>query len=594
MPDTKITMEVIDTTAQEAASPGSSDQMLWWGPVQLKFPQPLYKKFITLEDGFAVMDGTFEPFPDDPYRAEYVSGEILPDGIQYGWWTKSFSNAEGLFSVSPVLKITWVSAHTSMGLTLHWYDDVPLKINIRWYSGWEDNSLIYSRDYMVDSADFTAEGFVSGYKRIDLTVLKTKPFRQAKLYGIDYGYNISWSEGSVIFAKVLEEVDPISAELSVNTLNFELQGKQGEFNILRPSGVYQSFQQQQPVKVQYTEDGNSKDMGTFYLDTWEGQDNDTGSFTAVDAIGVLDKTNFYGAVFNNTPASDAVKKVMDSAGWTKYELAEDLKSILVSGIIEPCTHREALQQIAFSLMAIVEDNRSDTIRIHRTPRTYGHLITRDRKIIGGKIKQDKNITRVDVTAHQFVLGTQREELFKDTLQPGINLVQLSDPAAEVQSETENATTGGNMPDAPDSPYYVMVKVGSEEAIEVTLTGLVYQDMSTLYSAGSAAIEENIASVEAATLITPGIAQEVAAHVLDYYLQRYELTNTVIPQEESSGEKIAVQLADGNDYVEGTIIGMDVDITGGFIANTTIISTGKSLKVVSYCGELYAGQQLGVI
>ena len=54
-------------------------------------------------------------------------------------------------------------------------------------------------------------------------VLETnRPGRYLKLAGIDYGVYLHFSGDEIIKARVLEECDPLSAEISINTLNLTL------------------------------------------------------------------------------------------------------------------------------------------------------------------------------------------------------------------------------------------------------------------------------------------------------------------------------------------------------------------------------------
>ena len=56
--------------------------------------------------------------------------------------------------------------------------------------------------------------------------------------GIDYGVYLHFSGHEIVEAHVLEECDPISSEISINTLNVSLYNKEGRFSILNPEGYF--------------------------------------------------------------------------------------------------------------------------------------------------------------------------------------------------------------------------------------------------------------------------------------------------------------------------------------------------------------------
>ena len=66
--------------------------------------------------------------------------------------------------------------------------------------------------------------------------------------------------------QVLEEANPISSEVSVNTLTLSFHTEQGTFDLLDLTGAYVLFQQRQRADVTGWIDGMEMNMGTFYLD----------------------------------------------------------------------------------------------------------------------------------------------------------------------------------------------------------------------------------------------------------------------------------------------------------------------------------------
>ena len=61
-----------------------------------------------------------------------------------------------------------------------------------------------------------------------------------------------------------------------------------------------------------------------------------------------------------------------------YDLAPSLAGIVIKGYLPVCTHREALQQVAFALGAVVSCARSDNIRIYPLPPATSTITPHDK------------------------------------------------------------------------------------------------------------------------------------------------------------------------------------------------------------------------
>lgn len=60
---------------------------------------------------------------------------------------------------------------------------------------------------------------------------------------------LHFSGDEIIKAHVLEECDPLSAEISINTLNITLFNQEGRFSILNPEGYFDVLQHRQKLTV---------------------------------------------------------------------------------------------------------------------------------------------------------------------------------------------------------------------------------------------------------------------------------------------------------------------------------------------------------
>lgn len=580
---TNIVINLVDITAKmSSADPSTADKLIWFGPIQVRQNSGAVQKFATLEQDFTLLDGTHYLYPDNP---------AYDDGNQYGWWTASISDGDGNFAENPTLTILFTRAITCLGITLMFQEDYPLEIVVDWYNG---ASVTMSKTFQPDALQYFCDQAVVGFTKIVINITKAKPYRRVKLTNIEYGRVMQWSGEDVISAKVLEEVNPVSNELSINTAEFELYDASGAFDILNLKGLFTYLQKGQQVVVSNDDIGSDNPMGTFYLDTWESSDIDVGKFAAYSAVGRIDKFSFNGGIYVNKPASELVAEIMSAAGWNDYELAEELQDIQISGYIAVCTCREALQQVAFALRATVSDARCNCIYIFRALRSYSQILGRDRKFDGGKTTLLSYVSAVKMLAHSYSLSGSNEEVYKGTVSPGVSIIHLQEPAEYVTSQTSGVDVIDPVDDSAPSANIIWVRSTLEADTELTLNGQKYDDNTTLYVASNANSDGSPITVEKATLVSASNAQDIATNLLAYYNLRFQTEVDFSLEGEQAGNKIAVENKSGIGYSLNTAESLSIDLVGGMVAAAKLLSDATNLVMAMYCGDLYCGESLGVM
>lgn len=573
---TEIVLDLIDVTAKDDSSLVATDIQPFSDTGQLKRDDLAVPDYATLEDDFFLLDGSKELFPD------------TPTGMDFGYWSRNLSGADGAFEAPPMLEITFSEQHTSAGLTLHFLPDYPALLNIQWYT--LGGVLIISKDFQPGALNYFCECPVENFGRLIITFRRTtNPYRYIKLRAIDYGTFLTYADTDVVEAKITEEVDLISNTLSVNTANFTLHSPADDFNLMNPQGVFKLFQQGQQVHIRHFLDSGPVQMGTYRLATWQSADASAGQFTANSSVGELDKTDFkLGQIYVNKPAGNIIDAIMASTGWSDYEVEEAIRNTSLSGRLAISTHRTALQQVAFAAGAIVDDSRGSTIRIYSQPPTYNHLIPRSRKFSGGSVKLLSYVSDVSLTAHSYVLKADAEQIFQGTLAVGTHEIQFDAACAEL------TITGGTI--AEQHPNYVVVQIDTDG--EVTITGRKYEDHPVIYLHAAeklpAGAARNTIKFETATLISAANAPVIAQRLYEYYQLRYQTSTSIILDQERAGEKVALQHSGDTGYTMDTVEKMDIDLTGGFVANATLIGNGIDIVQAYYTGEIYAGQDMGVL
>lgn len=489
---TTISFGLVDITAKLDSTFTTDDKQSFVDMQQLKRDELEIRKFATLEKNYFRLDGTFELFPDDAGQHDF------------GLWSSSMSGEDGNFVNPVMLTINFTEPHSSQGLTFSFHestDDYCDSLNVKWYG--TSNNLLSDEDFNPDEPVYFADNEIENYKKIIITFYSTnKPYRYLKLSQLDFGQIKLFTGSGLVSAKVLEDIDPISSELRINTLNFTLYSENAEFSILNPQGIFERLQQRQPLKVHEYLDGVKKTMGTYYLDEWENEDEYNINMTGIDLVGVMDGTDFTGGAYDNIAAGVIIDEIMTSAN-AEYELDSSLESKVLSGIIPACTHREALQQVAFAIGGIVDCSRTHTIKIYPMPTGLSGHIGKDRKFQGQKLKLKPLVTGVEVTAHNYINGEDNPQIFgvyNPNLSPGD--------------------------------------------------------------------KENILKVEKATLVSNSNALEVAQRVYDYFQMRHQNEGEILLQNEECGQIVTIDSLH-NQKIKGIVEKLDIDLTGGFIAASTI-------------------------
>lgn len=579
--NTRVEFGLYDVTARGDSAPSCTTAKPFCnlGRDLLLESVPSQNKYGTLESEQWLMDGSFSFFPE------------VPEQYFWGLWSTTQSDKNGVFADPPVLDITFTQDHSSSGLTLHFYiptDDWASRIKIQWFS--QDGGLISMALFYPDAVDYYCAKKVENYRRIRIHFLETnRPGRYLKLAGIDYGVYLHFSGHEIVEAHVLEECDPLSSEISINTLNVSLYNKEGRFSILNPEGYFDVLQHKQKFTVweDVKQDARSTGsvsycMGTFYLSDWSNSGDTLADFSAVDAIGLLDGAPFDGGIYDTT-AAELAEAIL--TGYS-YTLDGSLAAERVQGYIAAGTRRGALQQLAFAIGAVVDCSRGELIRIASAPSKASGMITYDRKLQdGSKVTLNPLITAVAVTAHRYLPGEATEELYRDTLDPGIYRVTFNAPAV-VDSLT---VTGAELTESGVNLCTLTVA----KAGEVCVTGRKYTDSTVVLRRTAANLppnaQDNELTVTDATLVGPSRAEAVAVRVLEHYAQRYEQNFSMVAGDEKLADRLIIQ-SFGGEMVRGVLTKLEFDLTGGFLADAKVIGRRLTSNAAAYAGEIHAGER----
>lgn len=557
----KIVFGLYDITAKDDSNLSIDDKQTFSDLDELKQDNVNEIKYATLEKNYFNLDGS-------KVLLEY---NAKAQGI--GLWSKSMSDSKGLFQKPPTLLITFSQVHSSNGITFQFSEDNYCNdLNIKFYN---NDTLLKDLSFTPNESTFFCSEIVENYNKLIITFKKTNnPYRYLKLINIVYGQNRVFTPSEITSANILEEIDPLSNEISINTLEFSIFSRDEAFNMLNPKGIYKLLQSRQMFRVYEMNDGIEMDMGTFYLDEWKNETEAISNMKAIDLIGLLDKTTYYGGIFYDEQIDIILIRILETANMDEHTITFDddnLRKIHLSGYIPICTHREAIQQVLFSAGLVADCSRSKKIKIYKLKDSNAKNIPYDRK------KQDSEtvelndiVTGVQVTSHQYLYNTntqvysEKKELYNADLDAGEHFIKFSEPVYGITVE------GATLLDF--SCAYAKVNVTTKGNVKIE--GYEYYHVTKVYESKIETKDndkENILQVTDATLISDNNAQEVADRILNYYQNTYKM-NVDFKIEDESISDTAIVYTLYNQKLKGNIKKMDIDLTGGFIASSTIIGS----------------------
>jgi hypothetical protein len=467
------------------------------------------RAYASYEPDYWLLDGGYKFIPDTAAHAGMVSLEM--------------SDFVGDFADPPVLTIDFSVPHTTDGLSLRFSQysgDYATLIYVRWYDA--GGNLILEAPYLPDSTEFSVEQNVANFSRLTITFNSTnRPYRYIRLRGIDYGTLITFEGDSIKSLSVVEEADPLSAQVRINSLEMELFSSESAFSILNPTGSYGGLKEHQPLAVYETVDDGQVFMGRYFLEDWENTSDQKIKFTAVDLISLMDKITVYGGLWvsGDIVVQDLIADLLETAS-IPYEFDATLNDIEIVGWLPVGTLREALQQIAFAVGASVDCSRSWVVKIAATKiaadETPTATIVSAQKGAKSLVKLQPQIAGVEVTAHSYVENTVSRDLYKGDLAAGDYERQFDKPAHDLGITGATITESG--------PNYALLNVTAPGT--VTLTGEGYEDTIQVVKIANPDVTGDIKPVKRvkdATLVNPDNVADVAQRVYDYSVQRYAQT-----------------------------------------------------------------------
>lgn len=329
--------------------------------------------------------------PCELYSTSLDGGSLLldEDAENIGWWSEQITGEDFEFATPIIMTAKADNFYSSIGITLVFDVDNNIyanEISIQWYRG---DELLSEKQFRPDSPRFFCENRIDYYDKIVITFFSLNmPFNRLRLHNIEYGYGVEFSGDELQSVRVIQETSPISDDLPISPLDFELKSDRG---------VEFSFQDRQAVETYFNGELRAK---TFITD-FKRKSKNHWSISTEDYIGLMETAPFKGGIYEDKLAIDLLKDVFETAKvpYTIQEGAFDEN--VVSGYIPFTNCREALMQIAFAIGGTVTTSNREDVYVYALSDELSQTIPLGRIMQGQNFDNETKMTAFELTAHQY-------------------------------------------------------------------------------------------------------------------------------------------------------------------------------------------------
>lgn len=581
--DAKINFELININAQNdctfTSSPAKSFSNLSLLKIQSKQQHP----FMTLEQNQAVLDGNLRNF-------------IASEQNNIAFFSNAVSDSNCLFS-DVWVKATLGDNYNFIGVTLDFGEFYPKKVTVEYY---KNNIKMASKT--IDEIDNKRTFF--SMRALDIDEVKVifeeswAPYQYANLQEFLLGDVIKWTSQDIVSSNLQEETDVISKVIPNDTLSLTIYSKDEDFNILNPRNSYGYLLPNQKLTVTETiynlDDATGEildkqeiSMGQFYLDTWESINTTQIKFNLVSPLAQLDKTQFKnsrmydGTATSSNSAYTVLEDIFYDVGWTDYEIDNSLQNIYLNGYIPVCTHKQAIQQVAFVCGCVVYDSRSNTVEIKPFIASTSQNIEGSNIFDPIKVQRKESVTGLTINVHNFELKNTLEEVFKGNLSAGTHEIVFSSPCTNIAVSSGSATITER------GINYAVLSV--TQSGEIKLNGYKYEDKSYKYIkeiTDETTVKKNTLDIDKATLINPNNVEELAEKWINYFrMYNLVIEFKFISNGQLTGQNITFTDNEGKVFT-GAFLRQNIDLGKGFLSSCNLL--GYQVLELSNPKPLYAG------
>lgn len=350
--------------------------------------EPGINKKATIVTSSAAPFSTFHniALSDNAFISRYSTGEpnltvldgscsIVPSSPPYG--TTGFLSAE-IFDDSshPVIRLELPSENKSSipGVSICWstaFNEYATDFSVSAYLGAKKLKTVTVNGNKSIRSDVEVE--LSGFDAVELEVLKwCLPDRRVRVEQVKIGRYLVFDKTKILSYSHSSARDPISGQLSQESISFSLDNSDRTWDSVNPQGIYKYIYERQPVTVRYGMDVDGKTEwvsgGMFFLSEWSVPANSIeASFQARDAFLYLSSTKYTGRKYGTLyeMCYDALELL--EADEITFDISDELKNYSTDITSDESTYHNSdiLQLAANAAGMALYQTRDGVIKINR-------------------------------------------------------------------------------------------------------------------------------------------------------------------------------------------------------------------------------------
>lgn len=350
--------------------------------------EPGINKKATIVTSSAVPFSTFHniALSDNASISRYSTGEpnltvldgscsIVPSSPPYG--TTGFLSAEIFDNSShPVIRLELPSENKSSipGVSICWstaFNEYATDFSVSAYLGAKKLKTVTVNGNKSIRSDVEVE--LSGFDAVELEVLKwCLPDRRVRVEQVKIGRYLVFDKTKILSYSHSSARDPISGQLSQESISFSLDNSDRTWDSVNPQGIYKYIYERQPVTVRYGMDVDGKTEwvsgGMFFLSEWSVPANSIeASFQARDAFLYLSSTKYTGRKYGTLyeMCYDALELL--EADEITFDISDELKDYSTDITSDESTYHNSdiLQLAANAAGMALHQTRDGVIKINR-------------------------------------------------------------------------------------------------------------------------------------------------------------------------------------------------------------------------------------
>lgn len=297
-----------------------------------------------------------------------------------------------------------------------------------------------------------------------------------------------------------------------------------------------------------------------YVQTVDRIGPDKYKFYGTSTIGRLIEQPHAGGIYTGQTAEEVIS---DICGSIPYEVKTVLRGIKLYGWLPYASPpkrsaRDNLSQVLFAIGATVKTDLDGILRIESLWDGVSGTAGRDKMYTGASTDYDGVVTKVIVTEHQYIPGSEEKQLFEGTAQAG-DIITFEEPMHSLVATGFSIQASG--------ANWARVSAGSG-----TLTGKAYIHNTRQISRDvQQASTPNVKTVDGATLVSLVNSVAVAQRLAEYYKCRERMNASVVYRGETPGDRLSTYHPFDKIGVDACLESADITLSGTLKAQEKMLA-----------------------